>query len=362
MHQILIFNYGRHCFEVKNYLSTIFKVLIFAAVGAILFWFAYRGQDLGRLLGAASEARWGWILCAVLLMALSHYSRAVRWGLLLEPFGYRIRTVNLFFSIVVMYLANMVVPRSGEVVRCGVMTKYEKVKFSRSLGTVVTERIADVVVFVAVAVVVLMTHADVALQVLDDNPSIEEYLVGLESHVPLILLGLVAFVVSVIMVIRTMVRRNSFGVGERLSRALHGLKDGMMTVMGLKRRWAFVFHTLLINFIYFFTTYLFFKSFPFTEHLGLTAALMIFVLGTFGVIVPSPGGIGTWHFIVMEVLALYGVAKDPDGGAFALVAHGMQDLLFAIVGLVAMVMLPFVNSNYQPVVPDETEPNVQENS
>ncbi|MBO4771113.1 MAG: flippase-like domain-containing protein [Bacteroidales bacterium] len=343
-------------------MSTIVKFLIFMSIGAFLFWLAYRGHDFGRIFVAITEIRWGWVVLAVVLSVASHYSRALRWGLLLEPFGYRPRRLNLFFAVMIMYLANMAIPRSGEVARCGILTKYECIKFSRSLGTVVTERIADVIVFAVVAAVVFATQLDVVGRVLDNNPSVMAYWQSFENHIVLIVLAGIALVVLGFLLLRTAVRRNWFGLGDRLRKALHNLKDGMLTIAGLKKRWQFVFHSLFINFVYFFTIYLFFKAFPFTEHLGAMVALTVFVLGTFGVIVPSPGGIGTWHFIVIEVLALYGVVRDPDGGAYALVTHGMQDLLFAVVGMIAMVVMPFFNNNYQPLIPNETSPHIKEDN
>jgi len=332
------------------------------SIGAFLFWLAYRGHDFGRIFVAITEIRWGWVVLAVVLSVASHYSRALRWGLLLEPFGYRPRRLNLFFAVMIMYLANMAIPRSGEVARCGILTKYECIKFSRSLGTVVTERIADVIVFAVVAAVVFATQLDVVGRVLDNNPSVMAYWQSFENHIVLIVLAGIALVVLGFLLLRTAVRRNWFGLGDRLRKAFLNLKDGMLTIAGLKKRWQFVFHSLFINFVYFFTIYLFFKAFPFTEHLGAMVALTVFVLGTFGVIVPSPGGIGTWHFIVIEVLALYGVVRDPDGGAYALVTHGMQDLLFAVVGMIAMVVMPFFNNNYQPLIPNETSPHIKEDN
>ena len=262
----------------------------------------------------------------------------------------------------IMYLANMAIPRSGEVARCGILAKYERVKFSRCLGTVVTERIADVIVFAAVASVVFVTQIDIIDRVLDNNPSIMEYWQSFENHVVMIAIAGLALLAGGFLLLRTAVRRNWFGLGDKLRSALHNLKDGMLTIAGLKKRWQFLAHSLFIYFVYFYTLYLFFKAFPFTENLSMMVALTVFVLGTFGVIVPSPGGIGTWHYIVIEVLALYGVVRDPDGGAFALVSHGMQDLLFAIVGMVAMVVMPFFNNNYQPIIPNESPSDVKEDN
>lgn len=332
------------------------------SIGGLLFWLVYRGHDFGRILGAVSEMRWEWVAVAVVLSLASHYSRALRWGLLLEPLGYKPRRSNLFFAVMIMYLANMLIPRSGEMARCGVLTKYEGIKFSRSLGTVVTERIADVVVFALFAAVVFATQINDVTRVLDNNPFILNYWQSFESHIVLIVLAGIAVVFGVFWLIRTAVRRNWFGFGDRLRSIFRNLKAGMFTIAGLQKRWQFVGHSLFINLVYFFTVYLFFKAFSFTEDLGLMVALTVFVLGTFGVIVPSPGGIGTWHFIVIEVLALYGVQRDPDGAAYALVSHGMQDLLFAVFGMVAMIVMPFFNTNYQPLIPDEKPSDIKEDN
>ncbi len=333
------------------------KVLIFLSIGVALFWLAYRGQDFGKIMESLGQCRWSWVILALLLSVVGHYSRAVRWKLLLEPFGYHPRGVNLFSSVMVMYLTNMAVPRSGEVVRCGVVSKYENIPFARCLGTVVTERIADTVVLAVLTVVIFATQGGVISGVLDNNPWVMEQLIKLRGYLPLIIAVGVVLCVLAVVAIRMVIRRNLFGIGARLRQLIANFKEGLLTILSLQKRWQFVFHSLFINFVYFYTIYLVFKAFPFCEELSLMAALTVFVLGTFGVIIPSPGGMGTWHFIVIELLALYGIQRDPDAGAYALVMHGIQDILFIVVGFAALILLPVINNKYQPVVPDE---NTQE--
>ena len=110
-----------------------------------------------------------------------------------------------------------------------------------------------------------------------------------------------------------------------------------------------IIHTLFINFVYFYAIYLGFKAFGFTEHLTLNVALTVFITGTFGVVVPSPGGMGTWHFAVIETLALFGIKRDPDGRAFALVIHGLQDVSFLILGGISLILMPIINKDYVPI-------------
>ncbi len=345
------------CINVKKHITTAVKVLIFLTIGVLLFWLAYRGQDFSRIMEAVGEARWLWVALALLLSVAGHYSRALRWRLLLEPFGYRPRNLNLFCSVMVMYLSNMAIPRSGEVVRCGIVTKYENIPFARCLGTVVTERIADMIVLLILTVVILFTQGDVATGIMDSNPWIGEGLQKLGGYVPHLVIGGLMLCALAFFAVRMAIRRDIMGLGTKITTLLKNFKDGLLTILKLKKRWQFLFHSLFINFVYFYTIYLVFKAFAFSEELSLMVALTLFVFSTFGVVIPSPGGIGTWHFIVIEVLGIYGVRKDPDAGAYALVMHGIQDILFIIVGFASLMLMPVLNNNYQPYQPDENTEN-----
>jgi len=338
---------------VKKHITTAIKILVFLTIGVLLFWLAYRGQDFSRLMEAVAEARWVWVILALLLSVVGHYSRAVRWRLLLEPFGYQPRNLNLFCSVMVMYLSNMAIPRSGEVVRCGIVSKYENIPFARCLGTVVTERIADMVVLLILTVLIAFTSGDVVSGIVDQNPWMMDNIEKLSHYIPHLIVGGILLCVAAFFAVRFFIRRNIMGFGDKIKSLLTNFKEGLLTILRLRKRWQFIFHSVFINFVYFYTIYLVFKAFPFCEDLTLMIALTLFVLSTFGVVIPSPGGIGTWHFIVIEVLGIYGVRKDPDAGAYALVMHGIQDLLFVIVGFASLMLMPLLNNNYKPYQPDE---------
>ncbi len=339
---------------MKKHITTAIKVLIFLSLGVLLFWLAYRGQDISRIMEAVGEARWLWVILALLLSVAGHYSRALRWRLLLEPFGYKPRNINLFCSVMVMYLSNMAIPRSGEVVRCGIITRYEKIPFARCLGTVVTERIADMVVLLILTVIIAVTQGHVVSGIVESNPWIMESISTLGGYVPHLIIGGLMLCGLAFLGIRWLIRRNIFGLGAKTKSLLSNFWEGILTIVRLRKRWQFLLHSVFINFVYFYTIYLVFKAFAFSEDLTLMIALTLFVLSTFGVVIPSPGGIGTWHFIVIEVLGVYGVRKDPDAGAYALVMHGIQDILFIIVGFASLMLMPVFNNNYQPYLPDET--------
>ena len=330
------------------------KITLFFAIGGVLFWLAYRGQDIATLFNALEGTRWGWIVAIAVFYLTAHYSRAARWKLLLEPFGYKTRNINLFMSVLVMYLSNLAIPRSGEVLRCGIISKYEKIPFARCLGTVVTERIADLAIVLIVSAIVLASQWGFVAEMIAANPDISQRIDMLKEYIVPITLILIALSVAGILIVRMAIRRNILGIGNKINGIWQQFRDGLSTILHLKHRTLFIIHTLYINFVYFYAVYLGFKAFGFTEHLTLATGLMVFVLATFGVIVPSPGGMGTWHFIVIETLAMYGVNRDPDGRAFALVIHGLQDISFIILGALSLILLPVINKDYSPQPATET--------
>ncbi|MDD6001781.1 MAG: lysylphosphatidylglycerol synthase transmembrane domain-containing protein [Bacteroidales bacterium] len=335
------------------------RITVFFAIGALLFWLAYRGQDIGTLINALEGTRWGWIVAIATFYLTAHYSRAERWRLLLEPFGYKPRGINLFMSVLVMYLSNLAIPRSGEVLRCGIVSKYEKIPFARCLGTVVTERIADLTIILIVSAIVLASQWGFVSEMVAANPDISERIELIKQYIIPISLILIVLTIVGIWLFRLAIRRNIFGIGDKINGIWQQFRDGLTTILHLKHRTLFIIHSLYINFVYFYAVYIGFKAFGFTEHLTLITGLMVFVLATFGVIIPSPGGMGTWHFIVIETLAMYGVKRDPDGRAFALVIHGLQDISFIILGALSLILLPVINKDYVPQVDDadQTPPN-----
>jgi len=335
-------------FLMRKKLISALKITAFFSIGILFFYLAYRGQDFSQIWAAMQQTNWGWIAAVFVLGLLGHYSRAARWSLMLEPLGYKPKGINLFSSIMVMYLSNMAVPRSGEFIRCGIASRYEKIPFTQSLGTVVTERIVDMAVFLILTVVVLVMQSGTVSEVLSNNPGIRSRLETLENYIPLVIILCVLAAAAAFFLIRIVIKKNLFSIGERVRTFLKNLKEGVLSVLSLKKRWQFLFHTFFINLVYYLDTYLTCLAFPFTENISPSDALAVFVLSTYGVVVPSPGGMGTWHFLTIELLALYGVAKDPCGRTYALVTHGIQDVSFLTVGFALLILLPVINKKYFP--------------
>lgn len=329
--------------NMKTKIKNILKYTLFFILGALLFWWVYSGQDITKIKESLRHADITWLIVAALISPISHLSRAVRWHILLKPLGYSPKLPNTFASVMIMYLANTALPRSGEFLRCGTMLRYEKIPFAQSFGTLISERIIDFLMLAVFLIIVLMTQMPVVGQLLDNNPEIKANILGLISSAPFLAIFGVIFVGGLYLVYRFRHKMKHFRFYEKLSDLLKKFKDGLISVVRMKNRAWFVFHTVIIWVIYFLMIYIPFYSFDFTKNLGLLAGLTVFVMSAFGMVAPSPGGIGTWHFMVMATLWAYGVQDGALTGAFAFAVHTVITLSNVIIGIVMLALLPMIN-------------------
>jgi uncharacterized protein (TIRG00374 family) len=257
---------------------------------------------------------------------------------MIEPLGRRPRTLNTFLAVMVGYLMNLVVPRMGEISRCGVLARYEKMSFTKLVGTVVTERIIDVVMMLVLTLIVIGTQFGKLIQFLDNNPAVKEKLESI-TFSPVVILSLMALAV-LFYFFRQKIKHS--GLFHKFQEILQKFGEGLRTIKNMKNKWAFIFHTVFIWLMYYLMLYVVFFAFGFTSHLSAIAALTTFVLGSFGMVAPVQGGIGAWHFMVIQALVVYGVSKA-DGVVFAFLAHSSMTAMLIIMGLIAVLILPFIN-------------------
>ena len=158
---------------MKNKIISGTRIAIFLTIGLFLFWLVYKDQPLDEIVEALKEANYFWIAVSLILSLLSHLSRAIRWNLLINPLGYKPKLLNSFFAVMVMYLSNLAIPRSGEIARCSILKKYEKVPLTQLLGTVVVERVIDFIMLLTLLLIVLISQMGVVLEFVHNNPGIE---------------------------------------------------------------------------------------------------------------------------------------------------------------------------------------------
>ena len=310
---------------IKKTLKIVLPILL---GGFILYW-VYRDFDFERAKEVLLHGTdWGWMLLSLLFGVMSHVLRGWRWRQTLEPLGAYPKRSDCVDAIFISYAANLMLPRVGEVSRCGVLVKYDDVSFSKSLGTVVTERLVDTLCILLITGLTFMAQMPVFLRFFQETgtkiPSLMHLLTSPWFYVSLF------SVIGVLVLAYYLMRMLSFF--EKVKGVVLNVCEGVMSLRNVKNIPLFVFYTLFIWGCYFYHFYLTFYCFSFTEHLSFQAAMVMFVGGTFAVIVPTPNGAGPWHFAVITMMMLYGVSAT-DAGIFALIVHGIQTLLVIILGI-----------------------------
>ena len=319
----------------KKVLQVIFPLLL----GVFILVWVYRDfnfQRVGEVMLHGMD--YGWIVLSLVFGVFANLFRGWRWKLALEPLGEYPKTSNCVYAIFISYASNLVIPRVGEVTRCGVLSKYDGVSFPKSLGTVVSERMIDTLCVGLITGMVLLSQMPVfATFFAETGTDVGRYAEVLTSgHFYLIVLCVVAIGLLGFFLIR------NIALFAKLKGILQNVWQGIVALKDIKHIPLYIIYTLGIWVCYFFEFYLAFFAFDFSAHLGISAGLVMFVVGTLAVIVPTPNGAGPWHFAVMTMLMLYGVGKE-DAGIFALLVHGIQTFLLILLGIYGLLALPFIN-------------------
>lgn len=324
---------------MKNLVLKTVRFLTFFALGAFIFWLIYKDQDIERIKSVLkNDVNYFWIILSLIIGLLSHISRTIRWGLMIEPLGHKPRIINTFMAVMVGYLMNLAFPRMGEISRCGVLSRYEKISFTKLIGTVVAERTVDMITLLILLAIVVVSQFGQMLDFLHQNPGIEAKLIALVSS-PFLIVGFTALIVGIFLFRKTLKHTLFY---KKIAEILENFKEGFISIRSVKKKGWFFFHSAAIWTLYFVMLYVVFFAFDFTSHLGLIAGLTTFVFASFGMVAPVQGGIGAWHFMAIEALALYGIAKN-NGIIFAFVAHTSMTGMIIILGIISILILPFIN-------------------
>ena len=325
--------------ERKKIFKKVLQVIFPLLLGIFILVWVYRDfnfQRVGEVMLHGMD--YGWIALSLLFGVFANLFRGWRWRLALEPLGEYPKTANCVYAIFISYASNLVIPRVGEVTRCGVLSKYDGISFPKSLGTVVSERMIDTLCVGLITGVVLLLQMPVfATFFAETGTNVGRYAEVLTSgHFYLIILCVLAILVLAFFLIR------NIALFAKLKGILQNVWQGVVALKDIKQIPLYIIYTLGIWVCYFLEFYLAFFAFDFSADLGISAGLVMFVVGTLAVIVPTPNGAGPWHFAVMTMMMLYGVGKE-DAGIFALLVHGIQTFLLILLGIYGLSALPFTN-------------------
>ena len=286
-----------------------------------------------------------WLIIAIGLFMISNLSRARRWVLLIKPLGYDVRFMNSFYSVMIAYFTNLGIPRSGEFVRAGTMSRYEKIPFEKLMGTVVVDRIIDFISLFIVIGIALIWQRHVFIDYLLENMALGQKFEALYSYKTILILIPLVGIAYFIYAKRAALLNST--VGQKINKIVQGFIDGLLSVRKLENLGEFVIHSIIIWLMYYLMTYLMFFAFEPTAILSAGAGLTSFVFGALGMVFPSPGGMGSYHFLITECLHLYGIPKA-DGFSYAMIAYVTISLFATIVfGLISLIAIPIYNRNYK---------------
>lgn len=297
-------------------------------LGLGILWWMYRGtnwSDFGHYV--LHEMNWWWMLLSLAFGILPQMARAWRWKMALEPLGEHPRRTSCIDAIFMSYAASLVIPRVGEVTRCGTLKTADGVSFTKSLGTVVTERLVDSLLMLLFTGIAFLLQLPMFLRFLKEtNTNIGDLLYRFTGTGYIVtFICLVAALIAVFVAIR---RFSFFKKGRDM---LRDMWEGVLSLRKVRDLPLYLFYSVLIWVGYFLHFYIAFFSFDFTAHLSIGAAFLIFCVGTFAVLVPTPNGAGPWHFAVKTMLVLYGVAET-QAIMFALTVHTIQTALVVLLG------------------------------
>lgn len=324
---------------MKKILKTTMKIALpLLVAGGLLYWM-YRDFDFAEAKHILlHETNVWWLLVSLIPITLSHVIRGLRWLLTLAPLGYRPKVGDSVDSIFVAYAANVLVPRVGEVSRCAVLTKYDRIPFSKALGTLVAERLIDMLLVAVFVCVMLLTQFDVFMSLFattgTSGISLGSLLVSPKTYI------VIAAIVAGAALLWLWLKNTT--LYAKMKQLVRGFVDGLMSLRTMQHKGLFVLYTLGIWVGYFLEFYIAFFCFPFTADLSVVQGLVIFAAISLAIIIPTPNGAGPWHFVVISMMTLYGVSHA-DASSFALIVHTFQTLGVIMLGVYGWVALQVRN-------------------
>lgn len=314
----------------------IVKIVLPLLLGVFLVWYSLSRVSIEELWEYAKKADYTWIILGMFLGLLSHLSRAYRWRFQLEPMGYDIRLGNSIMAVFATYLINYTIPRAGEVARASILTNYEDVPFEKGFGTIVAERIADLLVMCGIIAITLFIQFDFI------------YGFVIETFNPIKIVFLVTALIFASFLFMRFVKRSPLKFALKIRTFVNGLIEGALSVFRMNKKWAFIAHTLFIWLMYVLMFYVTSFSVEELHNMPFGAILIGFISASFS-IAATNGGIGSYPLAVYAAFTLFDVPEEPSI-AFGWIMWASQTLMIILLGGLSLIYLPIYNRYKKPKV------------
>ncbi|WP_296317967.1 lysylphosphatidylglycerol synthase transmembrane domain-containing protein [Winogradskyella sp. UBA3174] len=309
--------------------KSILKVLLPLLLGVVLVWYSLSQISIPKLIQYFKDANYFWIILGVSLGILSHISRAYRWLFMAEPLGYKPKFANSFMAVYSAYLINLTIPRAGEVARASILTNYEGIPFDKGFGTIVAERLADTIMLLLI----------VALAFFLEFEFISNFFLDKFNPITLILVGVILIICALVVYLFIMNSASKFAL--KIRTFVKGLIEGALSIFKMKKKWAFIGHTLFIWVMYVLMFYITTFALPELQNISVAAVLIGFILASFS-IAATNGGIGSFPEAIVIAFLLFSMPEDASR-AFGWIMWSTQTLVIIILGGLSLIYLPIFN-------------------
>jgi uncharacterized protein (TIRG00374 family) len=310
-------------------IKTTLKIALPLVLGIILVWYSLSKISFQELLQYFKDANYIYILLGLIFGLFSHLSRAYRWKFMIEPMGYSLRMSNSIMAVFAAYLVNYTIPRAGEIIRGSILTNYEGVPFEKGFGTIVAERIADMLMMVIIIIITLFLEFEYIYEFFSTRFHPLKLVIGSTILILVVVLFLIV------------IKRSKSKYAVKIKTFVSGLIEGVMSIFKMKKKWAFIFHTFFIWAMYILMFYITTFSLEETANLPLTAILIGFISASFS-IAATNGGIGSYPVAVYIAFSMFSIAKEPSI-AFGWIMWSSQTLMIIILGGLSLIYLPIYN-------------------
>ncbi|MBF6641633.1 flippase-like domain-containing protein [Flavobacterium sp. J49] len=320
---------------MKKQISKWLTILIPLFIGIGIIYYQYttlKPEEIAKIKISFQKANYSFIALSLMIACVGYWSRAYRWKFALNHLGYQTKFYNNFFTVSVSYLVNLTVPRSGEISRAALLKKYENVPFDKAFGTIVAERIVDLLIFLLFVLIGFVSQFDAIYQFLVSKNVSVQYL---------IYYGMAAIAMGVIFLLIWIYAE--WPILLKLKKKLSGLIEGMTTILKMKAKWKYLFHSFFIWISYLTMFYVAVFALPETTEISFDIVIMGFIFGSLAVGF-SNGGLGAYPFSIALIFSLYGISND-IGIAFGWLVWTSQTILTILLGLISYVLLPVFNRN-----------------
>lgn len=327
---------------MKNNIFKILQVLLFLSIGIFILWYVFSKQDIHSIILELSQTNYYWIFISLVIGLLSHVFRALRWNLLFVHMGYKTNVSTTTYAVLIGYLANLAVPRMGEITRCGVLSKSNAIPIDKVIGSVFSERAFDMLCLLIILVLTVLLQISFLGEFF--NKYVYSNLMnGIENNFSIliiIILTLLGFIFIGFKFIKPLFKKYPFYL--KFKQLYIGFIDGIKSIIHLKQVTLFILYTFCIWLCYSLMVYTCLLAMPATFHLSFIDAITIMAIGSVGIVIPVPGGIGTYHYIVSLVLTDLFFISGSNALAFATISHSSQTLLILFGGSISMLLI-FLN-------------------